>query len=107
MSFADGTELVKQDESAREAFIVTEGTVVVKRNDRTVAELGPGSILGELRLLDKGPRPASVVAPGPVDALVLGPRESAGLPDAMPSISHTLLTAMPQSIRHLTTQQFD
>src|SRR3546814_8802679 len=103
MSFADGTELVKQDESAREAFIVTEGTVVVKRNDRTVAELGPGSILGELGLLDTGPRTDSVVAQGPVEALVLGPREFAGLLDEEPSFSQKLLKAMAECIREIDT----
>ena len=43
MSFADGDVLMKQDGSAREAFILTEGTVVVRRNNRKVADLGPGA----------------------------------------------------------------
>lgn len=106
MSFPDGTELVKQDQSAREAFVVTAGTVVVKRNNRKVAELGPGSIIGELGLLDKGPRTASVVTQGPVEALVLGPREFAGLLDDVPSIAHKLLKAMAERIRELDTKAF-
>jgi CRP/FNR family transcriptional regulator, cyclic AMP receptor protein len=106
MSFPDGTELVKQDQSAREAFVVTAGTVVVKRNNRKVAELGPGSIIGELGLLDKGPRTASVVTQGPVEALVLGPREFAGLLDDVPSIAQKLLKAMAERIRELDTKAF-
>ena len=106
MSFPDGTELMKQDQSAREAFVVTEGTVVVKRNGRKVAELGPGSILGEMGLLDKGPRTATVTTQGPVEALVLGPREFAGLLDEVPSISHKLLKAMAARIRELDTKAY-
>src|SRR5690606_39156042 len=94
LSFPDGTELMKQDQSAREAFVLTEGTVVVKRNGRKVAELGPGAFLGEMGLLDKGPRTATVVAQGPVETLVLGPREFAGLLDEVPSLSHKLLKAL-------------
>jgi CRP/FNR family transcriptional regulator, cyclic AMP receptor protein len=106
MSFPDGTVLMKQDDTAREAFILTEGTVVVKRNNRKVAELGPGAFLGELGLLDRGPRTATVVAEGPVEALVLGPREFAGLLDEVPSLSHKLLTALAARIRELDTKAF-
>lgn len=106
LSFADGDVLMKQDGSAREAFILTEGTVVVRRNNRKVAELGPGAFLGELGLLDRGPRTATVVAQGPVEALVLGPREFAGLLDDVPSISHKLLRALAARIRELDTKAF-
>lgn len=106
MSFPDGTELMRQDQSAREAFILTAGTVVVKRNGRKVAELGAGSVLGEMGLLDKGPRTATVVAQGPVEALVLGPREFAGLLDEVPSISHKLMRAMAARIRELDTKVY-
>lgn len=106
MSFPDGTELMKQDQSAREAFVITEGNVVVKRNGRKVAELGPGSILGEMGLLDKGPRTATVTTQGPVEALVLGPREFAGLLDEVPSISHKLMKALAARIRELDTKAY-
>ena len=79
---------------------------MVKRNNRKIAELGPGSILGEMGLLDKGPRTATVVAQGPVSALVLGPREFAGLLDEVPSISHKLLKAMAARIRELDTKAY-
>lgn len=106
MTFDDGAVLMHQDESAREAFILTEGTVVVRRNNRKVAELGPGTFLGELGLLDRGPRTATVVADGPVEALVLGPREFAGLLDDVPSISHKLLRALASRIRELDAKAY-
>lgn len=106
MSFEDGAVLMHQDDTAREAFILTEGTVVVKRNNRKVAELGPGAFLGELGLLDRGPRTATVEAQGPVEALVLGPREFAGLLDDVPSISHKLLRALAARIRELDAKAF-
>jgi CRP/FNR family transcriptional regulator, cyclic AMP receptor protein len=106
MSFADGAVLMNQDDAAREAFILTEGTVVVKRNNRKVAELGPGAFLGEMGLLDRGPRTATVTAQGPVEALVLGPREFAGLLDDVPSISHKLLRALAARVRELDAKAY-
>jgi len=106
MSFPDGTVLMTQDETAREAFILTEGTVVVKRNGRKVAELGPGTFLGELGLLDRGPRTATVTAQGQVEALVLGPREFAGLLDEVPTLSHKLLRALAARVRELDAKAF-
>lgn len=106
MSFPDGTVLMTQDDTAREAFILTSGTAIVKRNGRKVAELGPGAFLGELGLLDRGPRTATVVAQGPVEALVLGPREFAGLLDEIPTLAHKLLKALAERIRELDTKAF-
>jgi CRP/FNR family cyclic AMP-dependent transcriptional regulator len=106
MSFPDGTVLMTQDESAREAFILTEGTVVVKRNGRKVAELGSGAFLGEMGLLDRGPRTATVVAQGPVEALVLGPREFTALLDDVPTLSHKLLRALAARVRELDAKAF-
>ena len=54
-----GTMLVDQGQTGHEAFVVVDGTVAVKRNGRKVATLGQGAIVGELSLLDHGPRTAA------------------------------------------------
>ncbi len=106
LSVGDGYALTTQEESSREAFVILSGKAIVKRNGRKVAELGPGSIIGELGLLDKGPRTATVTAQGPVEGLVLGPREFAGLLDEVPSISHKLLKALAARVRELDAKAF-
>src|SRR5204862_6501615 len=55
-----GRTLMKQGDVGRECFILVEGKVKVERNGRKVASLGPGAYFGELSLLDKGPRTATV-----------------------------------------------
>jgi CRP/FNR family cyclic AMP-dependent transcriptional regulator len=104
--FSDGKVLMTQDESAREAFVVLEGKVKVSINGRKVAELGPGSMLGELGLLDRGPRTATVVADGPIEVLVLGPREFSGLLSEVPTISSKLLKALASKVRELDAKNF-
>jgi len=39
----------------------------VRRKNRKVASLGPGQFFGELSLLDRGPRSATVIAESPYD----------------------------------------
>ena len=55
-----GSLIVDQGQTGREAFVILDGNVTVKRNGRKVATLGPGAIVGELSLLDHGPRTATV-----------------------------------------------
>jgi CRP/FNR family cyclic AMP-dependent transcriptional regulator len=46
------------------AYFVTQGEVTVGRNGKTLATLGPGSILGLVSVLDKGRRSASCLSQG-------------------------------------------
>jgi CRP/FNR family cyclic AMP-dependent transcriptional regulator len=106
LTLPDGHVLTKQDDSAREAFVIVDGTVEVKRNNRKVADLGPGSMIGQLGLLDRGPRTATVTAKGPVDVLVIAPREFSALLDDVPSITHKLLKSMAAMIRDLDAKTY-
>lgn len=102
----DGHVLTTQDESSREAFVIASGKVVVRRNNRKIADLGPGAMIGQFGLLDRGPRTATVVADGPVDALVLTPQEFSALLSDVPSISTKLLKSMAAIIRDLDKQVY-
>ena len=106
LTLPDGHVLMKQDESAREAFVIVDGVAEVKRNDRKVAELGAGSMIGEYGLLDRGPRTATVVAKGPLDVLVIGPREFSALLDDVPSITHKLLKSLAAKVRELDSKTY-
>lgn len=101
-----GRELVRQGEVGREMFVLVNGSATVKRNNRKVATLGPGSAIGELSLLDRGPRTATVTADTDLKVLVLGAREFSALLDQVPSINHKLLAAMAGRIRDLDTQVY-
>ena len=94
-----GKELVRQGQTGREFFLIVDGEAVVKKNDRKVATLGPGSFFGEMALIDKGPRSASVIAETDMTLLVLGQREFGGLIDEIPGLAHKLLTALAARLR--------
>ncbi|WMS41080.1 cyclic nucleotide-binding domain-containing protein [Acuticoccus sp. MNP-M23] len=66
-SYAPGGTIVAEDGTPDELFRIESGTVAVVRNgddgtEHTLAELGPGEIVGEMAFLDGEPRSASVRA---------------------------------------------
>jgi CRP/FNR family cyclic AMP-dependent transcriptional regulator len=99
-----GKVLCEQGTLGREAFVIMAGSAEVRRNDKKVATVGPGTCVGELALLDHGPRTATVIAESEVTALVIGVREFASIIDEVPSIAHKLLKALATRIRDLDTQ---
>ncbi|CAN5727211.1 MAG: cyclic nucleotide-binding domain-containing protein [Iamia sp.] len=96
-----GHELVTQGDAGRECFVVVEGTATVKRGNRKVASLGPGDCIGELALLDHGPRTASVVADGKMTLFVIGARQFAGVIEDVPSLSRKVMAALASRVREL------
>ncbi len=74
---AAGTTLVREGEPARELFIVECGSVEVTKRapgaatDHRLTTLGPGDTLGELALIHRTPRSASIRALEPTTVLTL------------------------------------
>lgn len=62
MSFQAGTEVVAEGDGAGRFFLILDGTAEVFAHGVHQAELGPGDAVGELALLDGGPRSATVRA---------------------------------------------
>jgi CRP-like cAMP-binding protein len=62
--------------------------------------------VGELALLDHGPRTATVTAATDLRVLVLGAREFSGIVDEVPTIAHKLMRSLAARIRELDKQTF-
>lgn len=99
-----GTVLVDQGDMGREAFVLIEGTATVARNGRKVGTLSAGDAVGELSLLDHGPRTARVTADSDLTALVLSAREFAGVIEEVPGLAHKLLAQLAGRVRDLDRQ---
>lgn len=96
-----GTLLVDQGQTGREAFVIMDGSVTVKRNGRKIATLGPGAIVGELSLLDHGPRTATAVCDTECTLFVIDQRHFVAVLDDIPSIGHKMLALLAGRIREL------
>jgi CRP-like cAMP-binding protein len=71
MDFTAGQVLCRQGEGGEEFFVIVSGTAEVKRDGRSLRQLGPGDFFGEIALIDHGPRTATVVATSAMRCLVL------------------------------------
>jgi CRP-like cAMP-binding protein len=106
ISLSAGSTLCEQGGIGREAFVIVNGTAEVRRNGKKVAVLGPGACVGELSLLDHGPRTATVTAASDLDVLVIGTREFGGIVDDIPSIAHKLMRALAARVRELDSKVY-
>lgn len=96
-----GKVLMRQGETGAEAFVVVEGRLRVERNGRSIAERGPGQVVGEMALLSEGPRTATVTALETSRLLVIGHREFHALLDEQPSVRMAVLDELAGRIRAL------
>jgi CRP-like cAMP-binding protein len=94
-----GKALISEGETGHEFFVILEGSARVSRRGRKVATLGPGDAFGELALLEKAPRNATVVAETDMELVVLGQREFAGIVDEVPGFARKMLAGMAKRLR--------
>src|ERR1700759_4385244 len=100
-----GKVLVSEGETGQQFFVIMSGTTKLSRRGRKIATLGPGDSFGELALLDKHPRNATAVAETPMELVVIGQREFAGLIDDVPGFARKLLAAMAGRLRVADSQE--
>jgi CRP/FNR family transcriptional regulator, cyclic AMP receptor protein len=94
-----GKLLVSEGDTGTEFFVIVDGNATVSKHGRKVAELGPGGFFGELALLERAPRNATVKAETPMELVVLGQREFAGIIDDVPEFAHKLLVGLARRLR--------
>jgi CRP/FNR family transcriptional regulator, cyclic AMP receptor protein len=80
-------------------FVVVDGSVGIERGGRTINTLGPGDFLGEIALLDGGPRTATATAVTATRLLSLEHQAFDDLLDSSPTIRTAVLEAVGQRLR--------
>jgi CRP-like cAMP-binding protein len=101
-----GYVIVSQGQTGREAFVLMSGQATVKRNNKKVATLGPGAVIGELSLFDHGPRTATVTADTDVTLFVIDQRHFAGIVEEVPALAHKLLMSLAAKVREFDRQYY-
>jgi len=98
-----GQVLTTEGQQGYEFFIVLEGEVEVRQGDRVIATRRPGDYVGEIALLDRRPRTATVVATTPVSVEVLSRSEFVSLLAEVPELSAQVMATMAQRLVDLET----
>jgi CRP/FNR family cyclic AMP-dependent transcriptional regulator len=99
ISVEAGEVLCEEGTTGHEFFLIVKGTAAVRRKGRKVVTLGPGKWFGELALLDRGPRSATIEAETDMELLVLEQRHFLGLLDTMPTLGRKMLGALAKRLR--------
>ncbi|MCA0362206.1 MAG: cyclic nucleotide-binding domain-containing protein [Armatimonadetes bacterium] len=90
--FGGGETLVRQFAKDADLMIVLEGRAKIKSfSGEEIAEAGPGSVIGEMSLIDDKPRSATVTAAGPVTVALISNSALWGLMDREPQVGKTIL----------------
>jgi CRP-like cAMP-binding protein len=98
LDFKEGKQLAREGAVGREFFVIVEGTAEVTRAQRKLRTLSDGDFFGEISLITKLPRTATVTTVSPVRALVITDRSFRRMLDDSPSIQQKVLEALGERL---------
>ena len=101
-----GEVVIREGESTRNDFmalvldgeVTVENSVAAAHDSMVVSILGPGSLIGDMGIIDGGPRSATCTASTDLALAVLTREALARLMDTHPSVAARLLLAMSKRI---------
>ena len=98
LDFKEGKTLTVEGAPGREFFVIVEGTAEVSRGRRKLRTLSDGDFFGEISLITKLPRTATVTTVSPVRALVVTDRSFRSLLERQPGIQQKVLSALGERL---------
>jgi CRP/FNR family transcriptional regulator, cyclic AMP receptor protein len=66
VSVPEGKELVREGDYSYDVLAIEEGTARVERGGQRIDDVGPGDVVGEMGVLERSQRNATVVATSPM-----------------------------------------
>jgi flavin reductase (DIM6/NTAB) family NADH-FMN oxidoreductase RutF len=96
--YEDGEAIMRVGEPGEAMALVVEGTAMIERGGRKIP-VAPGELVGEIAVLDGGPRTATVVAEGRARILEIGRDELMGVLEADPKAATALIAVLASRFR--------
>jgi CRP/FNR family transcriptional regulator, cyclic AMP receptor protein len=97
----EGTELARQGDFAYEFFVIEDGSAEVLRDGERIAELGPGDFLGEMGIVDKAVRNATVKTTSPARVIVMSEQHFRSMARTNPEVASRITAAVEQRCQAL------
>jgi CRP-like cAMP-binding protein len=98
IDFGEGKVLTKEGARGHEFVVILDGGAEVRRNGRKINTLGNGDFLGEIALVTKQPRTATVTTTRPTRALVVTDRDFLMLLKRSPEVGQGIVQAMGERL---------
>ena len=102
VDFPAGHVIARQGEIGTGFFVIVSGGVRVVRDGTVAARLGPGEFFGELSVLDRMPRNATVAAEAPTSCLALASWDFENVLLAEPALTLAILRGVAMRLREVT-----
>jgi CRP/FNR family transcriptional regulator, cyclic AMP receptor protein len=102
--YEPGEHIVKELDHGQHMVVIVSGKAKVVRGGKTLATVGPGDAIGEMSVIDREPRSASVVAEDDVAAIVIYGTAFRRLLQEHPEMVGKLLQAQTARLRALDTR---
>jgi CRP-like cAMP-binding protein len=96
LDIPEGTELARQGEFAYEFFVIEDGTADVQRDGEKIAGLGPGDFLGEMGIMERVVRNATVVTTSPARVIVMTEQDFRSMARANAAVASRIRAAVEQ-----------
>ena len=100
-SFSAGQTIFAEGTSGDVLYVVKDGEVEVRVHDRVVETVGPGGIVGEMALIDQGPRSASAVAKTDCTLVPVNETRFKFLVQQVPAFSLEVMRVMASRLRKM------
>ncbi|MEA3216532.1 MAG: hypothetical protein QOJ19_2688 [Acidimicrobiia bacterium] len=94
-----GRVLAREGEPAHVAYVIVSGEADVSVDGNSIGKIGAGEMVGEMGLIDGGPRAATVKAATDMDVYVIEPGRFRVLLDDVPSLTKALLVSVTRRLR--------
>jgi CRP/FNR family transcriptional regulator, cyclic AMP receptor protein len=98
-TYAPGETITEEGEAGRTFVVIESGEATVTVHGQDVGRLGPGDAFGEMALIDKSARSATVKADGEVHGYQLPVWSFRPIVESHPEMAWALLEALAQRVR--------
>ena len=100
-----GGVIFREGDEARDLFVIKSGKVRIQLGNRTITELSPDDIFGEMALIDSEPRSATAIAMTDVELVPVSEKQFLFLVSQTPYFALKVMRVLAQRLR-ATTKTF-
>ena len=101
LHLAPGDFLFREGEKGEKLYVLLEGQMEILLGDFVLETVGQGALIGEMALIDDGPRTASVVAKTPCRLVEIDRRRFHFLVQQTPHFATHVMKTLADRLRHM------
>lgn len=99
--YSDGQAIVREGQPGGPFFLLVEGQAKLTIAGKAKKTYGPGSYFGEIAMIDKGTRTATITAVGNVKALAIASWDFLALCEQDFKVAHKVMMGLAAQVRSL------